>query len=296
MIFAHMRTSVRPWLAAAAVLSASAWCKAEEPAKVFPECTRVPTESDTSAAKGAFEAGQVSFQEADYARAILYWEDAFRRDCTALPLLLNLARAYELSGDKRNAVVALRTFLARRPNASDKDQIARRIEVLEAQLEREKAAAATPAATASANSGAGQPPAPTEPAAQPTTAGPPPAEPVEEERSSGLQPLWPLFVAGGGLAVGVVGAVLWADGQSAVNKCTEVGDSTFECPDDQARQDAESGQSRKTAGQITTGVGAALLIGGGVTWFLLRDSKQESAIVAPSVAPGFAGLEFAGRF
>jgi hypothetical protein len=295
MIFAHMRTSVRPWLAAAAVLSASAWCKAEEPAKVFPECTRVPTESDTSAAKGAFEAGQVSFQEADYARAILYWEDAFRRDCTALPLLLNLARAYELSGDKRNAVVALRTFLARRPNASDKDQIARRIEVLEAQLEREKAAA-TPAATAAANSGAGEKPAPAEPAAQPTTAAPVPAEPVEESEGSSLEPLWPLFVAGGGLAVGVVGAVLWADGQSAVNKCTEIGDSTFECPNDQAKQDAESGQSRKTAGQIATGVGVGLLIGGGVTWLLLRDSETESAIVAPSIAPGFAGVELAGHF
>jgi hypothetical protein len=294
MIFAHMRTSLRPWLAAAAVLSASAWCKAEEPAKVFPECTRVPTENDTSAAKGAFEAGQVSFQEADYARAILYWEDAFRRDCTALPLLLNLARAYELSGDKRNAVVALRTFLARRPNASDKDQIARRIEVLEAQLEREKAAAAPPAATASANTGGEAQPAPAEPAAQPTAAEPSPAEPVEE--SSGIQPLWPLFVAGGGLAVGVVGAVLWADGQSAVNKCTETGNSTFECPDEPTRQDAESGQSRKTAGQILTGVGAGLLIGGGLTWLLLRDSEQESAIVAPSVAPGFAGIELAGRF
>jgi hypothetical protein len=295
MIFAHMRTSVRPWLAAVAVLSASAWCKAEEPAKVFPECTRVPTESDTSAAKGAFEAGQVSFQEADYARAILYWEDAFRRDCTALPLLLNLARAYELSGDKRNAVVALRTFLARRPNASDKDQIARRIEVLEAQLEREKAAA-TPAATAPANTGGGETPAPAEPAPQPATAAPAATEPVAEKEGSSIEPLWPLFVAGGGLAAGVVGAVLWAGGQADVDKCTETADSTFECPDEQTRQNAESGQSRKTAGQITTGVGVGLLIGGGITWLLLRDSETESAIVAPSVAPGFAGVELGGRF
>src|SRR5688572_7462764 len=63
----------------------------------YPECTAEPTESDIAAAKGAFQAGQASFNEADYERAITYWEDAYRRDCTAHALLLNLARAYERS-------------------------------------------------------------------------------------------------------------------------------------------------------------------------------------------------------
>ncbi len=294
MISAHMRSSVRPWLAAAAVFSVSAWCGAEETAKVFPECTRAPTENDTAAAKGAFEAGQVSFQEADYARAILYWEDAFRRDCTALPLLLNLARAYELSGEKRSAVVALRTFLARRPNAADKDQIARRIEVLESQIEREKAAQ-QPAATS------GPPTSEEKPAQTPESSEngmdeAPLAEDPASSKYSGVEPLWPLFVAGGGLAAGIVGVVLWVDGQSAIDKCDKVAEGRFSCPDDAAVEDAESGQSRRTAGQITTGVGLGLLVGGGVTWLLLRNSSSESALVSPSVGPGYAGLQLAGQF
>src|SRR5688572_28194265 len=36
----------------------------------YPECTAEPTESDIAAAKGAFQAGQVSFNEADYDRTI----------------------------------------------------------------------------------------------------------------------------------------------------------------------------------------------------------------------------------
>src|SRR5690606_30218440 len=41
-------------------------------ASAYPECTKTPTESEISAAKGAFEAGQVSFHEGDYERAVLY--------------------------------------------------------------------------------------------------------------------------------------------------------------------------------------------------------------------------------
>ena len=85
---------------------------AEEPTR-YPECTHEASEADLTAAKAAFQAGNVSFNEADYPRAILYWEDAFRRDCTAHPLLLNLARAYELNAQKRKAVVALETYLKR---------------------------------------------------------------------------------------------------------------------------------------------------------------------------------------
>lgn len=296
-----MRTSVGSWLAAAAVFSASAYCRAEEPPKVFPECTREPTENDTAAAKGAFEAGQVSFQEADYARAIMYWEDAFRRDCTAVALLLNLARAYELSDDKKNAVGALKTYLARKPNAADKDQITRRIEVLEAQMAREEAAR-PPAATASANNGAA-PPEGTEPA--PVAEGSSPREPATQDKgASSFEPLWPLFVAGGGLAVGVVGAVIWAGGASDLSDATANGDPRDKCPggrcetdeETAAANEADDAESKRNAGIVVTAIGGAALIGGGVAWFLLRGQDQESTVVAPSVAPGFAGLQLAGRF
>src|SRR6476660_4881766 len=101
--------------------------------KPYPSCTTTPTEADRNAAKGAFAAGQGSFNEADYATAITYWRDAYRRDCTAHPLLLNLARAFELKGDRAEAITSLETYLQRKPDAPDADQIKRRIDNLKAQ-------------------------------------------------------------------------------------------------------------------------------------------------------------------
>ncbi|HEY6722403.1 MAG TPA: tetratricopeptide repeat protein, partial [Polyangiaceae bacterium] len=133
----------------------------------YPECTAEPTEGDIAAAKGAFQAGQASFNEADYDRAITYWEDAYRRDCTAHALLLNLARAYELKGDKAQAVEALQTFLARKPESPQKDQIERRIVVLNQQIAAEAPTTASPSAEA-------QPPQ--QPPAEPAEAAPTSAE------------------------------------------------------------------------------------------------------------------------
>ena len=50
-------------------------------------------------------------QRGDYATAITYWRDAYRRDCTAHALLLNLARAFELKGDRAEAVNVARDIL-----------------------------------------------------------------------------------------------------------------------------------------------------------------------------------------
>src|SRR5688500_20314045 len=91
-------------------------------------CTEEPQENNITAAKGAYQAGKASYKEADYERAITYWEDAYRRDCTAHALLLNLARAYELHGQKHQAVIALETYLIRKPDAPQRGQIERRIE------------------------------------------------------------------------------------------------------------------------------------------------------------------------
>src|SRR5262245_50497185 len=103
----RMRRRLTAWLVLAALFPVPGQARAEEKTKEYPDCKRKPTEADGSAAKGAFQAGKVSFDEADYSRAIEYWEDAFRRDCTANGLLQNLARAYELNGQKRQAVIAL---------------------------------------------------------------------------------------------------------------------------------------------------------------------------------------------
>ena len=56
-----------------------------------------------------------SFDENDYPTAIQYFRDAYRRDCTKYELLNIISRAYELKGDKPEAINALETYLKRAP-------------------------------------------------------------------------------------------------------------------------------------------------------------------------------------
>src|SRR3954452_14522316 len=135
-----MGLPLRGWVVTGILTLSSSGALAADSKVSFPPCTTAPTESDRKAAQGAFAAGQGSFNEADYATAITYWRDAYRRDCTAHALLLNLARAYELKSDRAEAVNALETYLQRKPEAPDADQIRRRIENLKSQM----AAAAPP--------------------------------------------------------------------------------------------------------------------------------------------------------
>jgi hypothetical protein len=264
---------------------------AEPPTHPYADCTREPSEADLTAAKAAFQAGNVSFNEADYPRALLYWEDAFRRDCTAHPLLLNLARAYELDGQKQQAVIALEAFLAREPNSPERAQITRRVEVLRKQLESDAAAqkalppppAATPA-LASSTPAPAQPPAPAEP-------------------SKGTQVL-PLVIAGVGGAVVIVGGIVWLGASAEVRDfekaCPkDAASGEFQCPADQADKIKPANQASKrqtVSGAVTAFVGLPLLAGGLIWFFASSPDKHPAAVVVPAVGPGFAGLTFDARF
>jgi len=282
-----MRKHLSLWLIGSAVAVAPALAHAEDEPKAYPECIKVPTEAETAAAKGAYQAGNASFDEADYPRAITYWEDAYRRDCTANLLLKNLARAYELYGQKRQAVVALETFLVREPNTGDKEQIQRRIEVLKKQIAAEKA---VPVAAAPAP--AAVPPAQPQPA------------PEAETNTQGKRSIAPLIVAGAGGAVLIVGAVLYGKASKDVNHYEDL------CPNrdcgtgaDAAdnREAGNSARTRKIWGGVVTGVGAATLAGGLIWYFVQPHQSASSAtlrkpLVSPAVAPGFAGVALSGAF
>jgi tetratricopeptide (TPR) repeat protein len=264
---------------------------AEPPTHTYAECTREPSEADLTAAKAAFQAGNVSFNEADYPRALLYWEDAFRRDCTAHPLLLNLARAYELDGQKQQAVIALEAFLAREPKSPERAQITRRVEVLKKQIESDQAALkALPPPPAAAPAPASSAPAPVD--------APPPAE-----SSKGTQVL-PLVIAGVGGAVVIVGGIVWLGAAAEVRDfekaCPKDPESDeFQCPSNQADKikPANQASKRKTvSGAVTAFVGLPLLAGGLIWFFASSPDKHPAAMVTPAVAPGFAGLTFDARF
>ena len=281
------------WPVVAAIVLMSATAVAQEQTHTWPECTREATDADVKAAKGAFQAGQASFDEGDYQRAITYWEDAYRRDCTAHAMLLNLARVYELADNKEQAVLALETYLQRDPETPKRNQIQRRIDVLKQKIEAEKA---SPEPT----------PTPTPTAAPTATAPPPtPVEPPPEPEAEGQRPITPLVVAGGGVVVGVVGAIL------AASAASDVKDWEKKCPNricssefDPA--DANSARTRQTAWTVVTVVGAAAAIGGTVWYFLSPREPAEQAgraaprtswpSVEPAFGPGYAGLQLSGAF
>jgi hypothetical protein len=265
--------------------------RAEEKTKEYPECNRKPTDADSSAAKGAFQAGKVSFDEADYTRAIEYWEDAFRRDCTANILLQNLARAYELNGQKRQALIALEAFLSRSPDPSQKDQISKRVEKLKAQIAAEDANTPAPQNTTTqttAQSGNSTP----ETSTVPVDTGKAAAEPT------GSRPVLPLIVVGAGGAIALVGGIV------AVNASKQVSDyealcSGRVCSDTTIVNKANDARSRETIGVSVAVIGVAV-VGGGLLWYFLspRSKKMGTAqtIITPVAGPGFAGFAATGRF
>lgn len=273
--------------------------------KPYAECTHEPTEGDVAAAKGAFQAGQASFNEADYGRAIFYWEDAFRRDCTATALLLNLARAYELAGNKRQAVVALETYLARQPDAPQRDQITRRIEVLNRQIDQESAAAkpAQPAPQA----------APAQAAPTVAAASEQPADEPVDLTPSGKRSFVPLIVAGAGVGLGVVGLLIMTSANSDLKPYLEkvegVPDSPFcpdrVCPNSTLEQEANDLRGRKQLGGYL-GVAGLAVVGAGIIWYFvqptsssvasLRASPIAALDVVPVVSPKQTGLSLSGRF
>jgi tetratricopeptide (TPR) repeat protein len=286
-----MRKHLSLWMVGSAALLLPALAHAEDEPKTYPECTKTPTDAETAAAKGAYQAGNASFDEADYPRAITYWEDAYRRDCTANLLLKNLARAYELYGQKRQAAVALETFLVREPSSGDKEQIQRRIEVLKKQIASEKAVPVAP-------------PVSTGTPTPPTTGGTATEPQPNTEAQSGKRSAVPLIVAGGGGVVLLIGVGIYVPAHKDVN------DSEAKCPnrvcpagDDQAAniKKGEDARKKATTGAIVMGVGAAAAAGG-LIWYFAQPKKTTNTgtllrpDVTPTVSPGFAGLSLSGAF
>jgi tetratricopeptide (TPR) repeat protein len=280
---------VRATTFAGALFLLPAFARAETPVQPYPSCDRTPTKGDSAAAEGAFQAGNAAYGEADYDRAINYWEDAYRRDCTAHPMLLNLARAYEISGQKRHAVNALRTFVARNPNSSEEGQIKRRIEKLDEQIQAESAASATP------------PPGPTQ-----TSGLPPPVAPIgapvagtePAQTPSGKRPIAPLVVVGVGGVVTIVGSIIFFGARADVKDFEAI------CPDRQCpkgaeglRDEANAAQNKQTLGGVVAGVGLAAVAGGLVWYFVSKPSSPApSTAFVPAVGPGYGGAQLVGSF
>jgi hypothetical protein len=248
----------------------------------------VADEATTQAAQGAFQAGNASFNEADYPRAIFYWEDSYRRDCTAHAMLKNLARAYELNEQYEHAIRALETFLARNPESTEQEAIQRRIENLRQKLdERAKAAAA-----------AKPPPQLAVPAKQPQRNVLDEQEqfPQDTDSASGRSVL-PLVFVGVGVAVGGVGGALWYNAVQDVKAAEEQCGGGRVC--DRAVSDrGNEAIDSQIRWAVVAGAGAALAVGGLIWYFVQPEESANEATLrwSPALGVGFTGLDVQGSF
>jgi hypothetical protein len=252
-------------------------------AQSYPTCDRQPTPDDIEGAKGAHKAAQRFYDKGQYEDAIRGWLDAYKFDCTAHPLLINIGNAYEKLGDRQKAIGAFETYLQRMKEGGD-PTIPDKVANLKDQLLKEKMRAQ---ATASAAASTAPPP--------------PPPPPPEEGPSTGPGP-WPWVLTGLGGAIFVAGIPVTAIGQSKVHKAEN------NCPTHQncSSEDTDLGNT----GRTMTGVGIALLAvgvlatAGGITWYFVASDSAPAANPAPAASltlgplagPSIGGLSLSGAF
>ncbi len=244
-------------------------------------CSEETDATDPEAAREAFRAGQTAFSEGAYVRAVQLWGQAYRDDCTAHALLLNLAMAQELLGRPEEAIQALKHFDRRAPDSPYVDANLKRIQRLErvvvekardrARRERTPLTPLEPRRTDSADQGG---------------------------KALGL----PLVVAVTGGVVAVVGAALYAEGRySAAAASESCGSSPGHCDDPTDVVDGERARARaETAGWLAAG-GLATAAGGLLWHFLSQPTRpiDQSAHARPlvTVAPsGDTLVSWTGTF
>ncbi len=243
----------------------------------YPTCDKEPSETDTLAAKSAYKVGQISFQEADYDRAILYWEDAFTRDCSASALLLNLARAYELNGQFPKAIKALESYLEQAEKVKNQPSIVKRLEKLKARIQSaSKPEEEKPEAKAEA--------------------------PTEEKETSPVsskpERSWvPVIVTGAGLTTAGIGGLFYGLSRSTLRDCNVKAQT---CTNDAASEKAARALTLRNTGYVMLSVGGAAAVAGavfwGLNWSANESSETSAAQLTPVFYPGYQGLEFSGHF
>jgi hypothetical protein len=238
-------------------------------------CSDVRSARDPEAAKVAFRAGQTAFSEGAYARAVEFWNQAYRDDCTAHALLLNLAMAEELLGRPAEAIHRLKLFNRRSPESPYVEANAKRIQRLEQMAsEMSRGQGLQPRAATSVDR-----PAPT---------------------GGGVSVPIVVSVAGG--VVALTGAALFVEGRlsagSAGDRC---GASRASCAEPDAVIDGERARARaQTGGWLAVG-GVAAAAGGLVWHFLSRpteplDQTAPSGLTFMTDVPGGASVGWAGTF
>lgn len=242
----------------------------------FPVCTKKASDADQEIAKQKFIAARQDYEEANYDSAIRRFKGTYELDCSKPELLLIISSAFEKKGDKPSALAALEVYTQRAPkDAPDMPTTLTKIENMKKQL------AATP----------------------PPTKEPPPSAPPKEEVVQ-EHTIWPWITVGVGVAVVAAGVVVHLTAPNYPPDCNR---DTLQCTRKLGEPEADYDGRRDKAGDVHGQhiTGTALLIGGGVlvvgglVWHFLEPTGPKTSSrrqLAPSVAPGFAGLSYGGTF
>ncbi len=240
------------------------------------------SQNESERAHTIYQAGKVQYDDKNYDAAIAQFREAYKRDCSKHELLIIISRAYELKGDKPEALRALEMYLERVPNSPDASTHRNGIESLKRQI----AAAPPPIVTA-----------------PPPSATAPPAPQAEVREHTAL----PWVVTGVGLAGVAVGVVILVTAPSlppfcnaTLGSCTR---QSGETATDFSNRQAEAGRSKNqpTIGAVIIGISAAFVVGGLLWHFLEPTGPVEKTgkikpTLEPAVAPGYAGMSFGGTF
>jgi hypothetical protein len=251
----------------------------------YAACTKTVTTAESDLAHQKYIAGKQDYDEGNYDSAIRRFRDAYSLDCTKHELLIIISAAYERKGDKKEALNALETYVARAPTAPDVGTYQAKIDNLKKQI-----ATAPP------------PPASTTPPSGTST---PPSGEVQEHT------VYPWLVTGAGVAALGVGIVLVATAPDLPPKCDEetstcesLGkDATgkeVERPDEFVKRQQRAGTAvdQPKWGTVVI-VGGAVLIVGGLVWHFLEPTGSKEAWqkkLHPSFGPNYGGLSFDGTF
>lgn len=261
------------------VMVATVPAYADAPAQGYPPCSNKPvSSSDSENAHTKYIAGRQDYDEGNYENAVRRFRDAYTLDCTKHELLLILSSAYERKGDKKEALSALETYVARVPNSPDMTTYQLKIDNLKKDLARQSAAAPAVATSTTSTESRGHTPYP-----------------------------WIVVGIGGatvaaGLAVALTAPNRPSGCDESTNTCTQnPGESKEDLVDRQDR--AARAKNQPVIGWAVFGGGLAL-VAGGLLWHFLEPTgpKKSSArpsvtpTVAPMVGPAFAGLSLGGAF
>jgi hypothetical protein len=246
-------------------------------------------------ASDLYKTGKIAAENLEREKAIFYYVDAYRADCTGHAVLLKVAELWELKGNKAEALRYTQAFLDRaKPDDPNRESATVRRDRLKRDVAAAAAASATVTTTATTTATTQPTATSTAPTATTTATTAPTSTTPPRQQSHTILP-WVATGVGG--AAAIVGGVFFVIGAG------QVSDAEASCPGHSsctgaATDKGNSGRHNETLGVIVGAAGLAVAAGGLIWHFAEGTGPKETTgvRVTPHVAPGYGGVSIGGRF